>query len=262
VLSKNRRATPKEVEMSQDSTTLPVALESVDLRPEILGKAAKLGQLSGQQRALLTSLENLGSIGPGIKLSVMYLGSLVTLGDIAHPDRFALAAHGVRELMEKLPASLEVPQVAHRENLGDKAQGLRGEWRKLLRNTSCRPASDWEGPIDTPVRTFLGKVEIFFGWLESNNPRRRQETQAALTRLDGSRRPLPPALASRNVDDWHKLREFFQSISHHNRPTDDEEFSARLDALERFLLERMRPKTFDDIAVLDALMRGSDADTK
>ena len=60
--------------------------------------------LAGQQQALLTAL-----IEKDPHLGVMYLGGLHVLRQEGNPDREALAAHAIRELMEKLPQFVDVP---------------------------------------------------------------------------------------------------------------------------------------------------------
>ena len=50
------------------------------------------------------------------------------------------------------------------------------------------------------------------------------------------------------------MREYFLSITHHRRATEERELRQCVDALERFLLERLVPRTFDDFAEIDALL--------
>ena len=94
----------------------------------------------------------------------------------------------------------------------------------------------------------------FFKWFESHYPRRRDEWHSALVRLDGSGRALPNRLASLNVDAWKNKRDYFQSVAHHGRDANEQELREWLDALERFLLDRLEPRTFDDLAEIDALL--------
>jgi hypothetical protein len=50
----------------------------------------------------------------------MYLKALMVLNHTDNLDHFARCAHGVRELMEKIPAFLDVQTRAHQESLGSK----------------------------------------------------------------------------------------------------------------------------------------------
>ena len=62
-------------------------------------------ELSGSQRALQNALARRSAV-----LETMYIGGLTVLRDEANPDRFALCAHSLRELIEKLPEHFSVPQ--------------------------------------------------------------------------------------------------------------------------------------------------------
>ncbi len=72
-------------------------------------------QISGKQRFLYEALSERDTQlanEQGKKLADMYLGALRVLADEHNPDRLPLAAHGIRELLEKLPRYLKVPTQA------------------------------------------------------------------------------------------------------------------------------------------------------
>jgi hypothetical protein len=132
---------------------------------------------------------------------------------------------------------------------------------ETLRRTSCRSIeAGWNGPIDVHLKAFLDSLGKFFEWFSNHYPRRREETHSALTRLDASHRQLPPPLAELNVDTWEEIDDYFQSVAHHRRPADEAEFRQWLEAMERFLLERMVPRTFEDFAEIDAMLEEKDRD--
>ena len=54
--------------------------------------------LAGQQRALLDSLSEKSA-----QLAQMYLGAVVAIRNTANPERFAQAAHSLREMIQKVP---------------------------------------------------------------------------------------------------------------------------------------------------------------
>ncbi len=77
-----------------------------------------------RQMDLAAELDRLSPI-----LAQMYFGSLRVFADRANPDAIALAAHGIREMMEKLPESLKnVPQRAPVGDLAQKVGRLRYCW--------------------------------------------------------------------------------------------------------------------------------------
>jgi len=185
----------------------------------------------------------------------MYRGGLAVLEDASNPDRFAQCAHSMRELMEKLPELLDVPTKAQKESLKGKVREVADAYNGTLKRTSCFSATaGWDGSIDGHLRKLLARLGSFLEWFATHHPRRRDELHGVLVRLDGSGRQLPKPLASLNVDAWDKKRDYFQSVAHHRHTADEHEFRQWMDALERFLLDRLEPRTFDDFAEIDALL--------
>jgi len=185
----------------------------------------------------------------------MYIGALTVLNETSNLDRFAQSAHSLRELMEKLPRLLDVPLEAQKENLKSKVREIENAYLNTQKQTHCFTVMNgWDGYIDGHLRKFLSDLKGFFDWFGSHHPRRRDEFHHFLTCLDGSGRDLPKPLASLNVDDWDKKRDFFQSVAHHRKIVNEQEFLQCMDALERFLLDRLEPRTFDDFAEIDALI--------
>ena len=125
----------------------------------------------------------------------------------------------------------------------------------MCQRTSCRDESvGWDGPIDNPLRKFLRRLGQCLDWFASHHPRRREEIGGMLERLDGSAGVLPPPLASLNIDAWTQIRDFFVGVSHHRVACKESDIRQWLDALERFLLDRLVPRTFDDFNDIDSLL--------
>lgn len=222
-------------------------------------EAGRLSALSGQQLALLQELQELDRApgSRGYSLAVMYQGGLAVFENSGHADRFAQCAHSLRELMEKIPECLDVPMRAQGERLTVKVRELEGSFAGARESTGCFSESNgWHGRVDRHLRSFLLRADGFFEWFASHYPRRRAEAQSALMRLDSSGRPLPEPLGSLNVDAWFAMREYFQSVAHHRRVAEEGELRGWVDALERFLLERLVPRTFDDFDEIDRLLAG------
>lgn len=206
--------------------------------------------LTGQQSALLRALRERNR-----RLETMYLGAMCILADAANPDRFALCAHNLRELMEKLPESLDVSTKAQQESLKSRVVGLESDFVNLKHNPDYYgPESGWKGTVNGQLRKFLSRIDGFFDWFSTNHPRRRDEVHAALVRIDVSGRALPKPLISLNIDAWERIRDYFVTISHHGRIADELEFRQWSNALEGFLLDRMVPRTFDDFTAIDKIV--------
>jgi hypothetical protein len=211
-------------------------------------------RLSGARRNLLTALGRLSG-----DLVVIYLGGVWVLEDPGNPDGSALAAHSFRELMEKLPKYLDVPTKARGEKLGAKVNELDDSWGRA-QTSACHKNGAWGGEIDTHLSGFLSRLQAFFSWLHEHKPRRKAEAAHTLRQLDASRRGLPNPLEVLNVKAWEEMHEFFQAVAHHGKKVDRSEFDQRVGGLESFLVERLVPQTFDDLAEIDALLREGEPD--
>lgn len=73
-------------------------------------------------------------------------------------------------------------------------------------------------------------------------------------KLDASGRNLPPNLERQNLKVWQNLNDYFIKLCHHGCETSLAEFEVRLLRLEIFLLDRLRPKTFEHLGIIDDLM--------
>lgn len=213
--------------------------------PNAAPRLALLQELTDRQATLFQALEKRNPM-----LACIYLGALKVLGDEANPDAIPLAAHGLRELMEKLPQSLDVPIRAPVGELPQRVADLRSEWEEAVETSACHNGVQWQGQIDPPLRKLLKALDKFFAWF-SNSPTRRDEATWALRRLSGR---LPDQLERSNVKTWMDLFRFFTKVAHHGPDWSREEFSRRLNELEHFLLDRLQPRTFEDFDEIDALL--------
>jgi hypothetical protein len=205
--------------------------------------------LQPQQDALHRALSNTAA-----KLGTMYMGALVVLDQGSNPDRFALAAHGIRELMEKLPTYLDLPMQAHSESLKSKVREIEDCWGRASGSSMCHKNGDWGGTVDQPLQKFLRSLQSFFSWFSKHHTRRRSETLEAVRKMDCSGRRLPERLEEINVKSWEEIWDFFVSVAHHRRLPDAAEFMQWLDALERFLLDRLSPRVFSDFDEIDKII--------
>lgn len=207
-------------------------------------------QLSGKQRALHQALGEQDE-----RLANFYLGALTVLADSSNPDRLPLAAHGLRELLEKIPIYLELPVKVKSESLKAKVQEFSLEWGKVSKKSQCRGNPEWTGQIDDLLKKFIQNAAGFFSWFEEHHPRRRTEVAQMLRAIDPLGRPLPPPIEKLRVDEWHEIRDYCVGVAHHQISAVDGEFISWLDALERFLLDRLRPRTFADHDLIDSIIR-------
>jgi hypothetical protein len=214
-------------------------------------------ELSGIQwtifRALNDKHERLGN---------MYRGALDVLQS-DNPDRFALAAHAIRELIEKLQDHIDVPaavtgdalkQPRSLPNLTVQVRELFDQWNKVAKQV------DGAAEISPRLKAFLGRLREFFERFEQNKQKRREQAIATFRKLDPSPRRLPALIENHRVSMWVAYRDFFIAVAHHGKTCSCDEFIEWLSSFESFLVDCLSPRTFDDFAVIDALIEEGEKD--
>lgn len=234
----------------------PNSLETDQNFPALAVNKRQNMQFSGQQSALYIALLEKDQM-----LANMYVGTLTVLKHNENPDHLALAAHGVRELMEKLPLFVNVPIKAQSKALKSEVRNLEKTWLTTRNKSQSYNNQTWEGEIDAPLHKLLKKLHLFFEWFDDDYPSRKAEFAETLRGLEISGRTLPTPLEELNIKAWFEIRDFFQSVSHHQNPTTtDDEFCQMLEALERFLIDRLHPQTFTDFNKIDEIIREGESD--
>ena len=203
-------------------------------------------QLDGGARSLFEALAEIKQ-----DLANMYLGALDIAARPGNPDNLALAAHGMRELIEKLPRYLDVPVEA------PKTQGLLARVRELTDawfHLGDKAVDD--DKLTGHGRKLLAALGKFCEGVAADFPSRKKQTATVLRSLDPHPIKLPPPIETLHVQEWGKIEGFFIGVAHHTRTCTEDEFQQYVRALERFLVERLRPRTFDDFAAIDDLLGG------
>jgi len=212
-------------------------------------------QLSSKQLAFINALEDKSP-----ELAKMYLGSLYVMNQNENPDRYAQAAHSIREFINAIPKIVQVPIEALNEDMGSKVNDLQNEWNKTCQNSDCYKNNEWEGKIDSHLRKLLKNIFDFFDWKNKHRPKRKKEIISTFRELDGSNRQLPEKLEEINVNKWMMIRDYFIGIAHHKTidPSYILEFNNWLAELENFLLDILIPRTFNDFEIIDKIIEEGD----
>jgi len=192
------------------------------------------------------------------RIAPIYDSAVVVL-DSGLPDCAALCAHGLRELVEKLPLDLEgVPEEGRDDRkLRARAQELATCFDAAVRSP-MRTHGGWTA-IDKPVARLLREIEEFVTWLRADFPTRRTEAVRGLKRMDPSLPGLPQRLVDDDAGLWLEWRRFFQNAAHHGEVGNDE-FRRHVEALEDYLLRRLAPRTFENQAAIDKFVAEREAD--
>lgn len=190
-----------------------------------------------------------------IRLARMYLGALRVLSQHENPDRLALAAHDLRELMEKFPEYVNI-SIRPPVSMGTKVNELKETWLDAQKST-CRQDDMWGGTIDAKLSKLLQDMDAFFKWKERDQPSQIEKVVKTLRELDPARRRVPPSVEKIMGQLWRTINAYFQAVAHHGKgDTTEEDFEGHLRELEYFLIERIDPRTFDDLDEIDAIISG------
>lgn len=188
-------------------------------------------------------------------LAKTYLGALMVLSDENNIDRFSLAAHGFRELMEKFPNYANI-STRPSASMGNKIVDLKKVWQKA-KGSCCWQNDMWNGDIDGKLRELLENIDELFKWHEASIPSRAEIAKETFRKIDPSHRSIPSRLETINANWWREMNEFFQAVAHHGKETTIDEFRKYVFALEQFLIERIAPRTYDDHGQIDSILEGS-----
>ncbi len=192
-------------------------------------------ELTGRAREVLAVLAREDE-----EARALYESAFRVLDDRENPRRVRLAACGLRELLDAFHEEKKG------ESLGNRVKQLSDEWDDVR----CSPGAA-EGCLDPG---FVQSLAAFFVEYKKDLPGRKNQASETIERRDPARRTPQPAVRDARGRDWMTLSGYFSNVLHGKiRPT-EAEFRARLEALESFLFDWLRPMTFDDLSDMDDLI--------
>jgi hypothetical protein len=207
-----------------------------------------------QQQVLLEALRERDA-----RLATIYEAVIDVMTAEDLPDQLSLAAHAMRELMERLPLAFDVPihQKSSVINL------IREVERDLLRAqeiSSCRTSDGWKGPIDAPLAKLLATVEKLAEDRQQDWPSRSEVAVALMHQLEPALGRRSPAMVKPEAAAWANIRRYFEQVSHHHHvfesfETSSNDLEERIRTVEGLLLNKLRPPTAEDFREIDQLMR-------
>ena len=184
------------------------------------------------------------------------MGALRTLADEGNPDRLALAAHGLRELMEKMPPVIGVEGAIRGRGLADKVRELRDGYVAACRDSESYEDGEWRGEaLDQPTRTYLQSSETLFVSMDQEHITRLETAKELVRKLDPYPSGASTDLEATRAREWKKSSEFYESVSHHKKTPAYEEFSSRLEATEVWLRDYLVPRSFEVQDEIDAIIQ-------
>lgn len=216
--------------------------------------------MNGRQRAVFEGLVNFGPKDGPRHLGTIYEGTLARLADTAASDGAAYAAHGARELMEKLGWRVNDDTPEQRGSLGDRAVEIEVAYEAAVGALPPERAL-WDGAEMAPeVIGVMDTVAYMIEWRQSNTLSR---SSLATVMVDFSIGQIPDHLQAEKRREWMDLREFFTKVAHHGtidgKVQTLGDVAERFGQLEDFLYARWAPETVRDFAEIDALIASEEA---
>lgn len=202
-------------------------------------------------------IEALIRIQEEYSLAEIYQGALKIHSNPEFGDRHAFAAHGFRELIEKL--SLTASTIAVTTNdLNEKVKKLRLEYGKIDPVSESCPQCNKLFHNEKST-TFLEKVGFFFHWFD-RKPSARDRYRDLMQKLEPSEILLPKEIVDTGVAEFQRLYGYFATISHHNKNADIKYFDEKVATLERVLMNQFYPPTFQKHEEIDKIISEAETD--
>jgi hypothetical protein len=204
-------------------------------------------QFTGRQQLIHGSLAQKNQ-----EMADLYESALRVHWDEGNRCRFILAAHSIREMTGNLPKMLDLPVLSETGRLGDQMDALEKVWDKAAKS-DCHQDGKWTGNIDEPLRNLLQKISKLFEWRKQNRPKRSEVAAKMFRGTDPSGLPLPETLEQKRVKSYLDLHGYFVGVAHRG-PTTPEEFTAKLEALEKILLDSLCRTPSEDLSAIDRIL--------
>jgi hypothetical protein len=211
--------------------------------------------LTRQQRAVHDVL-----VVRGASYGQIYLGAVMTLGHTGNPDRYALAAHGLREVAEMLQRDFGVTVRTPGESMRSKANELDDAYARAENSVTHATESTPPATVDRPLRLLLQRVVAFVEWNREFAPRRRVRATRAVRTM-----AVPGALATPQQTETHvqeliHCQDRLNGLAHHQETT-EAEMMAEVDRFERLLLALLGGQAMQ-LRELDELLKGGDTNAE
>ncbi|MCK5246752.1 hypothetical protein KAR02_07625, partial [Candidatus Bipolaricaulota bacterium] len=188
-------------------------------------------------------------------LGEIYRGMLHAFHSPPYPNQSRVLAYQARELMEHSsrlmsPYGATLPAKPPTFNLLKKQ--LDAEYRNLKSKLEADSLSSHSGQLG--CNAFLEFVEEWLQKAEQARPSYKKLVRSHVSDLEPSSLPPVARTLEMAVRRWIDLKETFNTVLHASRQVDFVDVRARVSELEDFLLNRVRPRPFEDQAKLDALL--------
>ena len=207
--------------------------------------------LTDNEKLILTELTKIdNSLEPGSFLAVSFLGALTVYKNNI-PDKYAITAHCIREIIEKMPRILDVPDTEF--SLSSEIRNLEKKWNTILKNKDFRKNSILFN--DKNLFPFLKKLDVFFNRFSRSILTKKEQAVKLIRSLDSSKILLPSTIENIHADEWVAYYKYFSNVSHHTHIPNEGKFSQWLNAFMQCLSDKLRRRTFINIDKIERIIK-------
>lgn len=208
--------------------------------------------LEGAQLRVFRALQN-----ERAELARWYQEGCELASETGRAEHLVLAAHEIREIIEKLVYDAVAPYQVMRQQLGEAVGVLKQRWPE---NLLTRSDGDWPFKELDQLRPFLKEAQHLFA-PDGARPFKERELATFLDVRD----PIPAtgdAEAEKireRLRAWKRVRDYFVGVCHHRIPTTAEEFERHLSEFGSLVLPLLGPQIFPEQAEVDRLLREAES---
>lgn len=188
-------------------------------------------------------------------LAKYYLGAHWSLANKSNPERYAHAAHSLRELIQGLPYKhpravlIERPESITSD--GSNLYKTRDSWAKLI--VDKEDPGIWTVEPSQTTSKYLRDSQKFWEFIQKNYPTRKEARLKMVEAIhDGN--TLPEKLHAKQIKMWGKYYGSFANIAHHGATLIPEEFDSKLKEFESYLIRQLAPETTKEMARVDQIV--------
>ncbi len=217
---------------------------------------SSLAVLARHQITLQKALKTYVWPQTGQSLAELHL-SCISILETNSPCSLQAAAHCMREILEKLQELINKTYNAPEEppSLGSLVQQVQRKWQSLLQNMNWQDRAWKEKVIDGAMAGFLSEFNTFSAKVEATRPSRRNQKANLFKHFSASPRRVPDNVLNLIIKQWDEYEDYFTAMSHNRKPLDEGKFRDHLDHCERFILDVIEPRTFEELDEIDALIK-------
>jgi hypothetical protein len=198
-------------------------------------------------------VERLGARPEGSKYVRIYLGALHVLADGTNPDRHALAAHGLRELVATFFKDYGVPIRVPGDSMKQHVMIV----EKVMHQVRKAAPSFPDNCEPHLIRSVVTEIDALLEWMAAHEPSSKERIRRAVIALD-LRTDTSEDELERRVSALATIASRVTTMAHHGGAVDLDRFDELVDSFEALLLDVLSGPA-QDLDELDALLRGDDA---